>query len=63
MHFYPTVHFLIPDIVFEMPEVKVSPEFPIDPGEQIEIERRSHSSRIIIGQHHVMDRFLHISSQ
>jgi hypothetical protein len=48
VHFDATVYFLIPDVVFEVPKDKVSPEFPIDPGKQIEIEGGGHSGRVIV---------------
>ena len=50
MHFDPTVPFLIPDVVFEVAEDEVSAKFPIDPGEQIQIEGGGDSRRVIIGQ-------------
>ena len=43
--------------------MKVSPEFPIDPGEQIQIEGGGDPRRVIVGQQHVIDRFLDVSPQ
>src|SRR5262249_15653219 len=63
VHFDPTVHIFIPDLMFEVPQDKVSPEFPIDPTEQIQIEGGSDSRRIIIAQHHVCDGFHDVSPQ
>ena len=49
--------------MFEVRQDKVSAEFPIDPGEQIQIEGGGDPRRVIVGQQHVMDRFLHVGSQ
>ena len=49
-------------IMREVRQDKVSAKFAIDPREQVQIERRGDSRRVIVGQQHVMNRFLHVSS-
>ena len=63
MHFDPTIPVLIPALMFEARHMKVSSEFSVNPGEDVQIESRGDPRRIIVGRQHLVHRFVYVGTQ
>ena len=61
MHFNTVRSLVVKRLVLEQPRVEIGVEFAIDPCQQIEIKRRRHAGRIVVGHDHLRHGFYKVS--
>jgi hypothetical protein len=63
MHLDPTLVFVVPDGMLEARQVEISPEFAIDPRQNIHIKRGGNASRVVIRKLQLRSGFLKIGGE